>query len=300
MSMRESPIVARNRSSRSEAPDELEYPGCPLCVSERRQFVYDLERPYRIAECRACGIHYLFPRNPEASLQLAYRDASYYGGGDSGYSDSSYSVQEGSLRATFRRFLRMLATRGMAGGDLLEIGCGYGYLLDEARGLFKSRAGTDYSTEAAAAARSTGAEVYVGGVEQLPADARFDCVIATQVIEHVYDPWSFVDQLTRRSRPGGHICLATPNYGGALRKLMGKRWPSFKVPEHVVYFDVRTLGMLLQQAGLRQVRPIPYLHAFPLELIARKFGVRVPGRAGRVTVWIPASTIAMCGKLADE
>ena len=95
------------------------------------------------------------------------------------------------MRATFKRFLQNLAKRSLTGGDLLEVGCGYGYLLDLARPFFSSRTGTDFSPEAAEIARATDAEVFVGGVEQLPSGAKFDCVLATQVIEHIYDPLAF-------------------------------------------------------------------------------------------------------------
>jgi len=64
-------------------------------------------------------------------MQEAYRQPSYYEGGACGYADTSYTAQESALRATFKRLLHNLATRRLTGGTLLEVGCGYGYLLDE-------------------------------------------------------------------------------------------------------------------------------------------------------------------------
>src|SRR5436190_1705782 len=78
--------------------------------------------------------------------------------------------------------------RQLTGGDLLEIGCGYGYLLEEARGFFRTRTGLEMSHDAAAIASRRADRVYEGGLEQLPAGEKFDCIIATHVIEHVYDP----------------------------------------------------------------------------------------------------------------
>src|SRR5947207_15737744 len=114
-------------------------------------------------------------------MQEVDRQPSYYAGGECGYADTSYVAQEPALRATFKRLLANLATRGLTGGDLLEIGCGYGYLLDEARPFFDRRVGTDFSPEAADIARTTGAEVFIGGFEQIPPERKFDCVVATQV-----------------------------------------------------------------------------------------------------------------------
>lgn len=278
----------------------LEHPACPVCRSEARAFPFDLPEGYRVARCENCHTHYLFPRLTEEAMQLVYQDPSYYQGGDSGYADTSYFDQEKALRATFRALLRNLEKREITGGDLLEIGCGYGYLLEEARPYFQRRVGTECSPDAASQARKTGADVFVGGLEELPGDALFDCALAIQVIEHIYDPVNFMKQLASHVKPGGRVVLATPDIGGALRKLMGRSWPSFKVPEHVLYFDFQSLQRLLRDAGLVNINRLPYPHAFPLGLIAAKFGLSLSGALARVNLWVPATTIAVYGSVADE
>jgi SAM-dependent methyltransferase len=234
----------------------------------------------------------------EEAMQRVYQDPTYFQGGEAGYSDTSYLDQETALRATFKCLLRNLVKRGLTGGDLLEVGCGYGFLLDEARPYFRRRTGTEYSQEGAARARETGAEVFVGGIEQLPGDAMFDLAVAIQVIEHIYEPVTFLDDLVQHVKPGGSVVLATPDIGGVLRKLMGRRWPSFKVPEHVVYFDFGTLQRLLAGAGLRDVRRLPYPHSFPFGLLAAKFGLSLPQSLARINVWVPATTVAASGRVS--
>ena len=233
-------------------------------------------------------------------MQLVYQDPTYYQGGRSGYADTSYFDQEAALRATFKSLLRNLEKRGMTGGDLLEVGSGYGYLLDEARAYFDRRTGTEFSPEAAARARETGADVFVGGIEQLPDQLIFDCALGIQVIEHIYDPVAFMRQLVARIKPGGYILLATPDIGGALQKLMGRSWPSFKVPEHVVYYDFNTLQRLLTHVGLTSVARLPYPHAFPFGLISAKFGLSLPRALSRVNVWVPSTTIAVYGTVSHD
>ena len=278
----------------------LEYPACPLCGSERRELRFRLREPYNIARCLVCRFHYLYPRLAESAICEVYQQSSYYEGGSCGYADTSYTDQEGALRATFKRLLSNLCTRGLTGGDLLEVGCGYGYLLDEARAHFDRRVGTDFSGEAAATARATGAEVFVGGIEKVPCGSRFDCVLAIQVIEHVYEPLSFVERLASYTKPGGHIVLATPDIGGVLRKTMGRRWPSFKTPEHVAYFDSPILSAVMHRAGLKDVRRLPYPHAFPLGLIAAKFRLTMPPLVARLKIWVPATTIAVHGAVPEK
>jgi SAM-dependent methyltransferase len=279
---------------------KLEYPACLVCGSDRREIPFRLRKPYSVARCTSCGFYYLYPRIIEGAMQEAYRQPSYYEGGACGYADTSYTAQESALRATFKRLLHNLADRRLTGGALLEVGCGYGYLLDEARPYFDRRVGTEFSLEGAEIARATGAEVFVGGIEQISADRKFDCVLAVQVIEHVYHPSTFVKQLTRHTQPGGHIVVATPDMGGVLRKTMGRYWPSFKVPEHVGYFDFRSLSRVMEGAGLSDVRGLPYPHAFPLGLIMAKFGLNIPSAFGRVKVWVPATTVAAYGRVSTD
>jgi SAM-dependent methyltransferase len=279
---------------------KLEYPACPACGVERRKIAFHLHDPYMIARCTTCGFYYLYPRVIESAMQEAYRQPSYFEGGACGYADTSYATQEFALRATFIRLLQNLADRRLTGGTLLEVGCGYGYLLDEARPYFDRRVGTEFSVEGAKIACATGAEIFVGGIEQISTECKFDCILAIQVIEHVYEPLTFVKQLIRHTQPGGHIVVATPDIGGVLRKVMGRHWPSFKVPEHVGYFDFGTLRRLMEKTGLSNVRRLPYPHAFPLGLITTKFGVNIPSAFGCLKIWVPATTVAAYGRLSRE
>jgi hypothetical protein len=56
----------------AEISAKLEYPACPLCGSDRREFPFRLSaigqirrgehEPYGVARCIECGLHYLYPR----------------------------------------------------------------------------------------------------------------------------------------------------------------------------------------------------------------------------------------------
>lgn len=289
-----------SQESTATISGNLEYPACPLCGSEQRYVPFRLRDPYSVARCTSCGFYYLYPRIIESAMQEAYRQPSYYEGGACGYADASYARQEFALRATFKRLLHNLSERRLTGGALLEVGCGYGYLLDEARPYFDRRVGTEFSLEGAEIARSTGAEVFVGGIEQISEKRKFDTVVAVQVIEHVYEPLTFVKQLANHTQPGGHVIIATPDIGGALRRAMGRHWPSFKAPEHVGYFDFRTLSRLMGKAGLSDIHELPYPHAFPLGLITAKFGLNIPSALGCLKVWVPATTVAAYGGVSTD
>ena len=272
---------------------ELETPSCPLCGSDSYVVAYGKFVPYQVVQCRDCDFYYLSPRPTEEVMTRRYSMDAYFTGQAGGYSD--YEAQEASLRATFRNFLANLATRKLVGGSLLEIGCGYGYLLDEAKPFFHTRVGTDFSSEAVERAQQKADCIYQGGVGQIPAHECFDCVIATHVIEHVYNPIDFVNQLSSHLKTGGKLILAAPDMGSFWRRLMGHRWPSFKLPEHILYFNRQSLCTLLRKTGYENTMPLPYPHAFPFPLIASKLNLPLPSYLQSFSVWLPATTIAVCG-----
>lgn len=279
----------------SNSPHNIETTSCPLCRSTHARSAYSQFSPYAVVQCKHCQFYYLSPRLTESAMIAEYSKDDYFEGNEGGY--DSYIKQEAALRGTFKRFVQNLNKRQIRGQSFLEIGCGYGYLLEAAQSNFGIRVGTDFSAKAIERAKRSGARVYQGGVDSLPDDEKFDCVVATHVIEHVYNPQIFISELKNRLNGGGTIVIATPDMGSLWRLAMGHQWPSFKLPEHILYFDYRSLSRLMQEAGFTNLRRFPYPHAFPLPLIASKFNLTVPKAWNEFNFWIPGTTLAISGTL---
>ena len=309
----------------SPSADALETARCLLCGAPPPPAAGYTFAPYGVVRCPACDLWYLSPRLNEAAMVAAYREASYFeGGAGPGY--SSYLAQEPTLRRTFRRLLRRCSGSddprrrregaGPAGGRLLEIGCAYGYFLDEAKPYFAYRAGTEYSEAGAELARKCADAVHVGGLDAIPkggSGERFDAIVLIHTIEHVYDPVALLAGLMEHLAPGGWIVLATPDMGGFWRPLLGRFWPFFKTPEHVAFYDAKSLAALLRAAGCTEVKRMPYLSYFPLALVGEKLtpgGGRTKREAramksganawSRLAVWVPATTVAAAGQKAPD
>ena len=185
---------------------ELEVVRCPLCGTVEHSLLYDFT-PYHVVRCLCCRASYLSPRLIESAIRRLYEDDQYFQAGDSGYKD--YLQQELSLRYSFRRFMRQLQRRRLTGGSLLEVGCGYGFLLDEAKGYFQNRVGIDLSDAAVASTRQRADFVYQGDISSIPAADKFDCIVLVSVIEHVYRPVELLKQLSSHLRPSGKVVIAS-------------------------------------------------------------------------------------------
>ncbi|EIJ41187.1 methyltransferase family protein [Beggiatoa alba B18LD] len=278
----------------------LEYPACPLCGlnQPKPESPYQFS-PYQVVECGGCGLWYLSPRLKEAEILKIYANSDYFkGGGAHGYAQTqgSYLEQATGLRLTFRQLLKKIRQQGLLGEDLLEIGCGYGFLLAEAKPFCQRLSATDFDAEAVARVRETGVTVYLGGVDALPEGQQFDTVISTGVIEHIYNPHEFLQRLKPHLKPNAWVILAAPPMNSFWLKLQGKNWASFKIPEHVVYYDKNTLKQLFVMNGAVETRYIPYSQAYPLGMIAEKLGVVVPRWVQGWNIWLPATMFAMAGR----
>jgi ubiquinone/menaquinone biosynthesis C-methylase UbiE len=107
----------------------------------------------------------------------------------------------------------ILGALGLRHGDrLLEIGCGGGLLLRDALASGAAATGLDHSEEMVTLARerAPGAEVVLGGAEELPfSNASFTAVAMSVVFFFLADPLAALGEARRVLAPGGRIAVYT-------------------------------------------------------------------------------------------
>jgi SAM-dependent methyltransferase len=92
--------------------------------------------------------------------------------------------------------------------------------------------------------------------DRLFPDGFFDAITLYDIIEHVYAPRRCAEALRAQLRPGGHLLIATPNCESLLSRFTGRRWVSYKIPEHVIFFSPLTLAHALRPwFRIDRVRP---------------------------------------------
>jgi 2-polyprenyl-6-hydroxyphenyl methylase/3-demethylubiquinone-9 3-methyltransferase len=109
------------------------------------------------------------------------------------------------------------AVAPLRGLTALDIGCGGGLVSEPLSMMGATVTAVDADAEAIQAARlhasARGAELRyeVGGIETLAAGARFDLVLALEVVEHVADRAAFLAMVASSVAPGGLLILSTIN-----------------------------------------------------------------------------------------
>jgi SAM-dependent methyltransferase len=162
---------------------------------------------------------------------------------------------------------------------VLDIGCGQGGMLLAARDLGCRAKGVEPSRDHSRIARDTfGLDVVTGYFESaalLP--ERFDLVILSHVIEHVYRPAAFLEDVMRVVDAGGLLVVVTPNAAGMAARLCGRWWTMLKPHDHVSMMTPDGLRRTCPSAAAVAVRRSEY----PWEpLVALLQGLRDRWREG--------------------
>ena len=125
------------------------------------------------------------------------------------------------------------------GGDVLEVGCGTGLLLEKLRQFARSARGIDLSPGMLERARERGLDVDLGSATELPyEDARFDLTCSFKVLPHVREIGRAMREMARVTRPGGTVVAEFYNpvsLRGLVKRLGPARSVSHRTREDQVF-----------------------------------------------------------------
>jgi 2-polyprenyl-3-methyl-5-hydroxy-6-metoxy-1,4-benzoquinol methylase len=188
------------------------------------------------------------------SIRVPLREA--LTGREVALSKTDYVHRWSSLRGQTRHDL--LDRIGTDAKSILEFGCGEAPLGEALKKRQKCRVvGIELDAEAAAVAAKRIDAVYRGDVREIVSimDEQFDWIIGGDIVEHLDEPWSFLDDLRNVARPGGHLLLSIPNLANAsvVNDLLQGRFDyvymGLTCVGHLRFFTRQTIADMLTIAG---------------------------------------------------
>jgi len=208
----------------------------------------------------------------------------------SGYMD--YAGQSLPLRKNFRIMLSrvkpyLTLDRPIS---LLDVGCAYGFFLDEARKIGMSVHGLDLSESAIQWMEKNLSIKGTVGISSDAPEGPFDIITAIEVIEHVKDPHSFMKDLHKRIKDGGLLVIHTGAIDSLTARWLGRFWWYLNPPDHCTIYSRPSLRRLIADNGFdpleHRLRYVEWggLNNILLKL-ARIFGSK---RLGRLASKLPA------------
>jgi len=225
---------------------------CPICNSWKSSLSYMI-RGYMYYSCNSCGMLYLNDKGSVPNSFFKKYNEDYFKGAlkesMSGYMD--YARQSRPLRRNFRVLLSHIKRHLTFDRtiSLLDIGCAYGFFLDEARKLGMAVQGLDLSESAIQwMENNLGIKGAVGFSSDAP-EGPFDIITAIEVIEHVPNPRSFLDDLYERIKNGGILVIHTGANDTLTARLLGRRWWYLNPPDHCSIFSRFSLRKIVTDSG---------------------------------------------------
>lgn len=232
-------------------------PACPFCGSAAARVVYQRQfqqREWGLARCPDCALHFTSPCPTLADLHRFYAGDYHRQLCQPGASERFFGSKLSRYRSWIVQFL--------AGGRSLDVGCATGllpYLLQQSG--FAAE-GIELNPETAA----WGQEHYQVPIRNQPvesgeyAEAAYDLVTMTDVLEHTVHPLTSLRAVARIVRPGGCILITFPDIGSleshyywALARLFrrGWLWSTCHIPLHTWEFTPATARAMFAAAGLQ-------------------------------------------------
>jgi 2-polyprenyl-3-methyl-5-hydroxy-6-metoxy-1,4-benzoquinol methylase len=160
--------------------------------------------------------------------------------------------------------------------EILDVGCGSGTNSEVLAAKGHTLHGVDVSEAAITRYRSRGFDGHVGDLENGLdfADATFDLIFCSEVIEHMTSPEMLAAEMSRVLKPGGCLVISTPNSAFWLYRvlgLVGYTVSELQHPKHFQFFSKRSLLRLLKGGGFE-----------PKQIVGRNMYVILPHMGERL------------------
>lgn len=253
-------------------------------------------------QCNDCGCNYVDPRPDEGSTHLAYEN--YYTHGKvyvhdkyknlsrlrkfkrrlvNGYLKHRYSKSISPLialgkylvyllpkiRRRLDRTFRSMPMLPSKGGDLLDVGCGNGSFLYQAKEIGWRVNGVDFDSMAIEALRLDDMPVGHGGIELFSEERElFDVITLSHVIEHVHDPVFLLERCKDLLKPNGYLWIETPNSNSYSHSVFSSFWRGLEIPRHLTLFNYSSMRYALEKSGFNKVNVLKYTN--PIESMFKK------------------------------
>ena len=207
---------------------------------------YPLPAEYDVVVCRRCGFVYADPAATQIDYDRFYCEWSKYDDASTATGSGVSPFDAARLTTTASDIAQSLPSRA---ASILDAGCATGGLLTALREQgFTTVAGLDPSQRCATACRDRGFEAYVGSIGAAPAHMpKFDCVVFSHVLEHVYDIPAFFAAARHHLVPGGSLYIETPD-AARYDDYLYAPFQEFNT-EHINHFSPRTLDNTARRFG---------------------------------------------------
>lgn len=220
---------------------------CIICNSKELKPLKGFENKGLI-KCRNCSFVFMEQIPTLEELQAHYGKYSEFSYHDDYYLSPITVISYNLLLDEFEKYRKI--------NKILDVGCGVGFFLNEAKKRGWEVYGTEYSKTALERCRKNGIDMKEGELDYTQFDEKieFDVITSFEVIEHLNQPNKEIVNVHKLLRKGGLFYCTTPNFNSIMRYYLKDKYNIIDYPEHLSYYTKKTLSNLLNKNGFKTVK----------------------------------------------
>lgn len=230
---------------------------------------------FQIVKCKKCGLAYSNPIIEYSKLEKLYKK-----------SFIDYDEHIENLKQTYGTYIRALAKYRIKKNSFLEIGCGNGFMLEEAkRQGFKKVYGVEPGKKSVEKApvsirKNIKVSILKKGIFK---EDFFDVICCFQTFDHVPNPNEFLKECHRILKKGGLILFLHHDVESFSARVLKERSPIIDI-EHTYLYSKQTMSQMLKKHNFEvlEVKSASNIHnlgywlrLFPLPNLFKLFSLRL-------------------------
>lgn len=245
------------RDSQQFNPVNFQNVDCPGCDASNPGFKFK-KNGFSYVICRVCHSLYCTPRPSEEALENFYKNSE-----SSRYWATVFfpAVAETRREKLFRRkasdIFTLLHNRKITPKKFCDVGAGYGIFLEELSAVFPRAEffAIEPNKDFAKICRSKGYPTLEATAENSSMwTNRFDFVICSEVIEHVYSTFLFTHALYDLLKADGYCLVTGLGYEGFDILTLQEYSNSIFPPHHINFLSIQGVEILFKKVGFRDIK----------------------------------------------
>jgi 2-polyprenyl-3-methyl-5-hydroxy-6-metoxy-1,4-benzoquinol methylase len=241
---------------------------CPVCDGKSfslfltcTDFFVSGEK-FSIKKCNSCGFKITENIEDEENIGRYYQSEEYISHSNTakGLVNSVYHAVRKYMLARKRRLVEKATS--LRTGQILDVGTGTGFFLNEMKANGWQVAGTEKSSDARDFAKKE------FNLENFPSeklfelkDNSFEVITLWHVLEHIHLINENMETFRRLLKEKGKLIIAVPNHESFDAKHYREFWAAFDVPRHIWHFSPRQMKQLGEKHGFK----LASLHTMPFD-----------------------------------
>ena len=252
---------------------------CPVCDKSKfsttitcTDFFVSCEE-FIIKRCDSCGFRFTDNIEDELNIGKYYQSENYisHSNTSKGLVNSAYhTVRKYMLR---RKRKLVEKSTGLKTGQLLDVGTGTGFFLNEMKSAGWQITGTEKSKDAREFSKKKFG-LNILETEELfnLKNESFDVITLWHVLEHIHRINENLQKLKELLKPNGKLIIAIPNHNSYDAKHYKELWAAWDVPRHIWHFGPEQMKQLGEKHGLNLMglKIMPF-DAFYVSMLSEKY-----------------------------